>query len=210
MYYDLLKLKTPMDMTKYTLKDLALYFEKFDGYVCKINTSVGVIKFKFSVEVFPHLIGMQYAYKNRKNKMLYKGRRGFEKVKNGEVTYEEMKQNVKKDPKANLSWKNIDARIKYLPMFLNSIENKTHLVCTLGNKNPERSTHIKGNYFLYRELYNGSAPMLSLKKMGNQGAVIETFVVDDDKSIIRGLNEIKIVSIELIDPLDNTSPIIMK
>ncbi len=28
MYYDLLKIDKEMDMTKYSLKDLALYFEK--------------------------------------------------------------------------------------------------------------------------------------------------------------------------------------
>ena len=48
MYYDLLKMRKPMDMEKYTLKDLALYFEKFDGYVCKITTNVGIIRFNFS------------------------------------------------------------------------------------------------------------------------------------------------------------------
>ena len=38
MYYDLLKIDKEMDMTKYSLKDLALYFEKFDGYICEIKT----------------------------------------------------------------------------------------------------------------------------------------------------------------------------
>ena len=38
MYYDLLKIDKEMDMTKYSLKDLALYFEKFYGYICEIKT----------------------------------------------------------------------------------------------------------------------------------------------------------------------------
>ena len=33
MYYDLLHIDKEMDLTKYSLKDLALYFEKFDGVV---------------------------------------------------------------------------------------------------------------------------------------------------------------------------------
>ena len=37
MHHDLKKLKTSMDIHQYTLKDLALYFERFDGYVCKIK-----------------------------------------------------------------------------------------------------------------------------------------------------------------------------
>ena len=33
MQHDLIKLKTELDMNKYSLKDLALFFEKYDGYV---------------------------------------------------------------------------------------------------------------------------------------------------------------------------------
>ena len=210
MYYELLKQKKPLDMEQYSLKDLALYFEKFDGYVCKITTSLGTIRFKFSIDSFPHLIGMQYAFRNRKDRFEYKGRRGFEKVKNGEVTYEDLKHIMKTDTKVNFSWKNIADRIKYLPMFLNSIDKKTKLCTSLNVNNPERATHIKGTYFLYRELYDGKAPMFSLKPIGKSSAVIETFVVDDDKSIIKGLKPIKIIDIELIDPLENTSPILEK
>ena len=45
MYYDLLKIDKEMDMTKYSLKDLALYFEKFDGYICEIKTDNRILKF---------------------------------------------------------------------------------------------------------------------------------------------------------------------
>lgn len=46
MYYDLLKLDKEMDITKYSLKDLALYFEKFNGYVCEIRTENISLKLK--------------------------------------------------------------------------------------------------------------------------------------------------------------------
>lgn len=210
MHYDLFKLKTALNMEKYSLKDLALYYEKFDGYVCEIATNFGLLKFKFTVENFPHLIGMQYAFKERKGRHEYKGRRGFEKVKNGEITYEQMKKNVTKSSKATISWKNIDLRIKFLPMFLNSITKKTLLKTSVGVKNPERATYIKGSYFLYRELHDGKTPMLSIKRINKTGTVIETFIVDDDKSIIRSLYPIKIKSIKLIAPLQNTSPLFEK
>lgn len=210
MYYDLLKLKQAMDVSNYSLKDLALYYEKFDGYICEILTNFGLIKFKFTVEVFPHLIGMQYAFKFRKNKHEYKGVRGFNKVKNGEVTYEDMKKNIKNNPKSNFSWKNIDMRIRFLPMFLNSITNKALLRTSIGNNDPERSTHIKGSYFLYRELHDGKTPMLSLKRVNKTFTVIETFIVDDDKSIIRNLQQIRIKSIKLIAPLQNITPMMDK
>lgn len=56
MYYDLLKIDKEMDMTKYSLKDLALYFEKFDGYICEIKTDNRILKFMFDINSFPHLI----------------------------------------------------------------------------------------------------------------------------------------------------------
>ncbi len=210
MYYDLFKLKKALNMEKYSLKDLALYYEKFDGYVCEIMTNFGLLRFKFTVENFPHLIGMQYAFKERKGGHKYKGRRGFEKVKNGEVTYEQMKKSVTKSANMNIAWKNIDLRIKFLPMFLNSITKKTLLKTSIGIKDPERSTYIKGSYFLYRELHDGKTPMFSIKRINKTGAVIETFIVDDDKSIIRNLYPIKIKSIKLIAPLQNTKPIFEK
>ena len=68
MYYDLMKLKKEMDMTTYSLKDLALYFEKYDGYVCKIKTIDEIITFKIEVNSLPHLIGLQHAFKGKKIK----------------------------------------------------------------------------------------------------------------------------------------------
>ncbi len=58
MYYELLKLENVMNMSKYSLKDLALYFERYDSYVCKIVTEKREIKFKIEVNSLPHLIGL--------------------------------------------------------------------------------------------------------------------------------------------------------
>jgi len=38
MYYELLKLENIMNISIYSLKDLTLYFECYDGYICKIVT----------------------------------------------------------------------------------------------------------------------------------------------------------------------------
>ncbi len=96
-------------------------------------------------------------------------------------------------------------------MFLNNIENKTKLKTAIQVSHvSERYTKMKGNYFLYRQLHDGSTPMLSLKKVHGGGLFIETFVVDDDESIIKNLKDVKIKNIRLIDPLKNTQPIIEK
>ena len=211
MHYDLMRLKSSMDMTTYSLKDLALYFEKFDGYICEITTNRGKLRFKFTTSSLPHMIGLQYAFENRKDKRSYMGKSGFEKLKNGEITYELVKSNIKRNNKLKIAWRNIDERIRYLPMFLNSIQNKTKLKTAIQISNEsERYTRMKGSYFLYRQLHDGSTPILSLKKVSRSGLFIETFVVDDDESIIKNLQEIKIKNVKLIDPLKNTEPIIDK
>ena len=105
-----------MDMTKYSLKDLALYFEKFDGYICEIKTDNRILKFMFDINSFPHLIGLHHAFKGKKNRNEYKGAVGFEKIKNGEITYNDIMKGIK-NGRSNISWVNIKNRIKYLPMF---------------------------------------------------------------------------------------------
>lgn len=154
---------------------------------------------------------MQYAFENRRDKHKFKGETGFNKLKRGEVTYEQIKLNSKNSNKLRVSWKNIDERIKLLPMFLNSLLTKTKLKSTLGiNEEPERNTKIKGNYFLYRELHNNSTPIFSLKMVTKNFAVLETFIVDSDKSMTKKLHSIKIESIKLIPPLENEMPMMAR
>ncbi len=81
MYYDLLKIDKEMDMTKYSLKDLALYFEKFDGYICEIKTDNRILKFMFDINSFPHLIGLHHALKVRKIEMNIRAQWDLKKLK---------------------------------------------------------------------------------------------------------------------------------
>ena len=52
--------------------------------------------------------------------------------------------------------------------------------------------------------------MFSLKNIGNDRIVLETFIVESGISLLGALKEEKIVTIELISPLDITSPINIK
>lgn len=206
MYYDLLKIDKEMDMTKYSLKDLALYFEKFDGYICEIKTDNRILKFMFDINSFPHLIGLHHAFKGKKNRNEYKGAVGFEKIKNGEITYNDIMKGIK-NGHSNISWVNIKNRIKYLPMFLYRLSKakllirKDDLLC--------RKVFLKGNYFLYGSLYQNNYPILSLKDIDGGRTIIETFFVDNDLTLIGALKSEEIVSIKLIPPLKSTSPITM-
>ena len=207
MYYDLLKLDKEMDMTKYSLKDLALYFEKFNGYVCEIRTENISLRFMIDVNVFPHLIGLQYAFKGKKNKNDFKGATGFEKIKNGEITYDDIMKGIKNSG-TNISWTNIKNRIKFFPMFFNKL-SKTKLL-TRDDDLLCRKVFLRGNYFLYRSLPRNNFPILSLKDIGYGRIIIETFIVDNDISLIGALKSEKIISIRLISPLKNTSPLVTK
>lgn len=207
MHYDLLKLKTEMDMNKYSLKDLALYFEKFDGYVCKIDTNQRTIKFLIDVNCLPHMVGVQHAFKGKKDKNEYKGLSGFEKMKNGEITYNDIMKGIKNNNESNISWKNIKNRIKFLPMFLNSITNDKSKLKIRDDELICRKIYMNGDFFLYKSLPKNNFPILSLKNIGNGRIVIETFIVDNDITLLGALPEEKIESIELISPLEITSPI---
>ena len=209
MYYDLMKIKKLMDITKYSLKDLALYFERYDGYVCKIITNNREIKFKIEVSSLPHLIGLQYAFKGNKNKNEYKGISGFKKMKNGELTYNDIMKGIKNNNSSKITWTNIKNRIKYLPLFLNTIEKNTKLKVR-DDELIIRKTSLNGNYFLYKNFLNNNFPMFSLKNIGNERTVLETYIVENNISLLGALREEKIKNIELISPLDITSPITIK
>ena len=72
-----------------------------------------------------------------------------------------------------------------------------------------RTKALKGSYALFKMVdENGKKiyPMLSLKETPQKQVVIETFIVEDDITLLGGLEEEKILKIELISPLDNTMP----
>lgn len=160
----------------------------------------------FDINSFPHLIGLHHAFKGKKNRNEYKGAVGFEKIKNGEITYNDIMKGIK-NGRSNISWVNIKNRIKYLPMFLNRISKakllirKDDLLC--------RKVFLKGNYFLYRSLYQNNYSILSLKDIDGGRTIIETFFVDNNLTLIGALKSEEIVSIKLIPPLKSTSPITM-
>ena len=128
-------------------------------------------------------------------------------IKNGELTYNDIMKASKNNQNDNISWKNIKNRIKYIPMFLNSLNNNTKLKIRDDNL-INRKIYMNGNYFLYKSLEQNNYPILSLKKINNNRTIIETFIVDNDISLLGALKNKKIISIELISPLNSTSPLI--
>ncbi len=208
MKQPLLDVERKINCEDYTLKEIALYFEKYNGFVCKIETNELSIKFIIEKYALPHILGLQYAYANKKDSRTYKGKKGFERLRNGQISLAQLKKNIKTNTSSSIAWQNVKRRIEYLPMFLNTLEKKSKfkIICS---ENVFRNTLLKGSYILYKQEYeNGKLvyPMFSLKETPQKQVVIETFIVEDDITLLYGLEEQRISSIELISPIDNTQP----
>ena len=208
MKKDLLDVLEKIDCNDYTLKEITLYFERFDGYTLKIETTNYSIKIKIDKFVLPHILGLQYAYGDRKDNREYKGNAGFEKLKNGRITTEELRRLIKVKPKTKVGWKMIERRIEYLPVFLNTLERRTRFKI-IAEENVARNSSLKGKYAIFKTMYeNGKQvfPMISLKEINDNKIIIETFIVEDSVSFLGGLEEENVLKMELVSPLDKTNP----
>lgn len=194
-----------INCNEYSLKEIALFYERYNHFICKIETDNTYIQFKIDILALPHILGLQHAYINKKDSKQYKGYNGLIKIKTGEVTLNDLKKNIKKNPKSEIAWKNVQRRIEYLPMFLNTLEKRTR--CKIISINQIfRNTSLKGKYALFKivnekgkEVY----PMLSLKEIKSNQVVIETFIVEDNISFLGALKEENIKRIKLEPLLSN-------
>ena len=208
MKKDLLDVLEKIDCNDYTLKEITLYFERFDGYTLKIETTNYSIKIKIDKFVLPNILVLQYAYGDRKDNREYKGKAGFEKLKNGRITTEELRRLIKVKPKTKVGWKMIERRIEYLPVFLNTLERRTRFKI-IAEENVARNSSLKGKYAIFKTMYeNGKQvfPMISLKEINDNKIIIETFIVEDSVSFLGGLEEENVLKMELVSPLDKTNP----
>jgi len=84
-------------------------------------------------------------------------------------------------------------------MFFNTLQRKTELKNIDKNKTT-RNTLLKGNYALYKNLNKNLYPLLSIKNINKNLNVIETFIVENNISLLGALKNEKILRIELIPP----------
>ena len=90
-------------------------------------------------------------------------------------------------------------------MFLNTITSNNTKLKIRDNYLISRKIFMNGNYFLYKSLSDNKYPMFSLKKVNNEKVVIETFIVDNDISLLGALKNEEIVSIKVFAPLNKTN-----
>ncbi len=201
MVLPLEKIYQRINYQDYSLKDIALYFEKYDGYTLEIETEDKIIRTKIYKKALPHLLGLQHVFKNNNsNNIYYKGDDGFKNIINGTITWDLIKEQIRLNKNYNIGIKMIEKRISYLIMFFNTIEKRSFLK-ELNKYKTLRNTLLKGNYVLYKEVYDTNHlvyPILSIKELKNNNHVIETFIVEDNNLLIEKLNKIKIKNIKLI------------
>lgn len=199
MKKDLELVKEKININNYSLREIADFFEKFDGSIIEVKTLNHNIKIKISKYVLPHILGLQYAFGDRKDSKNFKGKLGFEKLKNGEISFFDLKRIIKNKPNIKIGWKMIENRIEYLPMFLNTLINKTRFKIVSADK-IARNSKLKGEYVLFKVVNDTGKtvfPLMSLKIIKNPTCVIETFIVEEDISFIGALQDERILKIEL-------------
>ena len=190
------KVKKRINIEDYSIKEILEYFKTFDNYLCIIQTENNTIKFKIHKESFPHLIGIQHISKSTK----YKGQKGIKEIENNNINFNTIKKNLKHNKNYIYLIKNITLRLEYLPMFFNTLMKNTNLK-KLNKEKILRKTLLKGNYLLFKNVKaknNTLYPLLSLKQIKNDLYIIETFIVENNISLIGNLPEEKILNIELI------------
>ena len=137
---------------------------------------------------------MQYAF-NSKNKVKYKGLNGFEKIKKGDITWNNLKKLINKNHNINVN--NIKNRIEYLPMFINTITKNIDLKI-INKNNLVRKSNLKGNIGLVKKAIWQNHLIylfLSLKEIDKNHFIIETFIVENDITLIGLLESEKILNI---------------
>ncbi len=202
MVLPLEKIHQRINSQDYSLKDIALYFEKYDGCTLEIETEDKIMKVKILKSNLPHLLGLQHIYKSNSQRIQYRGYKGFKNIVDGKITWKSLKEQIKQNKGRKISFDDLEKRIAYLVMFINTIEKRSYLK-KLDKTKSWRNTSLKGNYILYKKVYGTNHfiyPMLSIKNLYNNYYIIETFIVEDDILLIGGLDTIKIKSIKLIEP----------
>ena len=58
-------IKREIDLNKVSLQDIALFFEQFEGCLCKIITMEETICFDFELNALPHLLGIEHIMMNK-------------------------------------------------------------------------------------------------------------------------------------------------
>ncbi len=145
---------------------------------------------------------MQYAF-NKRNKIKYKGLNGFEKIKDGNITWNNLKKLIIKNH--NIDVDKIKNRIEYLPMFINTITKNIDLKI-INKNNLVRKSNLKGNIGLVKKAVWQNHLIylfLSLKKIDKNHFIIETFIVENDITLIGLLESEKILNIYMYRPSSN-------
>lgn len=189
------KVKNRINIYDYSLKEIAEYFEKFDRNKYIITAKNNIYYLIVRKEFLPHMLGIHHAFKNDKFKRLFKGKRGFETIKNGNLSIEDIRRKIRECNSEKI-WNMIKMRMEYLPMFFNTLLTNTNLKI-MDRTKFLRESKLKGDLALYKKLWN-IYPILSLKKINESNLIIETFIVEMYDDLLKLIENEEIIKIELV------------
>lgn len=186
------KIDRKINIADYSLQEYAKYLSSFEGKILVIETMNRTLNVVFSAENMPHLIGFQYAFDKLQNKNNYRGRKGMNLMLNGDVSFKNIEENIKRNKvkvnKKVINWlDDIKPRIEWLPYFLNTLNKKSRLKTADKMKTPHSS--LQGNYYYFKNDRNDYF-ILSLLSFAKT-CVPETFIVNNGiRFLVNGEEEV--------------------
>jgi hypothetical protein len=146
-----------------------------------------VIKIRFHENHLCHLLGIQYVVKKLKNKSEYSGAKGYQKLENGTLTIDFLKQ-------TNNTWyKSKKNRMLYFPFVLQVVSNPTVIVFSDENL----QTKLDFDIILYNHTDNTYLHLGLDKTSGSEFYYPKSFYEQKKDDHINGRKQLTIESIKV-------------
>ena len=168
---------------QFTLQDLAIFFAEYHNRRMRITFGSDYIDLVFRNEQLPHIVGLQYAYKDMKNASDYSGVEGYKKMLSGYFSYKVIQARIRKrnlndkSGKRKITWQDVEQRITYLPYFMIQLEKGNTRLVSFDKNNVLFDTAFGGDYLIFK-FDNKKYLNMSIKKVGKHFE-IESFFVNE-------------------------------
>ncbi|TRW28035.1 hypothetical protein FL857_03325 [Criibacterium bergeronii] len=160
------------------------WFNKYDNSEIKIVSKNKEFAIKLNINALPHLLGLQYAYKNPTNA---RGKNILRQIEKENYSDSDILKNIEINNPDRLD--SVKDRVKYFKAFMENLEQSNVVEMT----NPK--TRLKSNYLMI-QIDDNTVMQLGIKNLDYED-VFETFIIEKDNLYFKDttINE-KVISIE--------------
>lgn len=160
------------------------WFNKYDNSEIKIVSKNKEFAIKLNINALPHLLGLQYAYKNPTN---VRGKNILRQIEKENYSDSDILKNIEINNPDRLD--SVKDRVKYFKAFMENLEQSNVVEMT----NPK--TRLKSNYLMI-QIDDNTVMQLGIKNLDYED-VFETFIIEKDNLYFKDttINE-KVISIE--------------